>query len=105
MKPCLWIAGELWGDARFDMRCATGVVNHVVDGAEVSKSHGDHVAELHAGGLGYLDGAREPDVGVAEDAIDAEAEGLVTGDVVGHLVGGPAVDVGGRGPGGLRGRV
>ena len=45
------------------------------------------------------------DVGMAEDAVDAEAPGFVAGDIVGDFVGGPAVGAGRRGVAGLVGRV
>ena len=45
------------------------------------------------------------DIGMAEDAVDAETPGFVGGHVVSHFVGGPAVGAGRGGVAGLVGRV
>jgi hypothetical protein len=41
--------------------------------------------------VGNFDGAGEHDLGMPEDAVDAEAPGFVAGYGVGDFVGGPAV--------------
>jgi hypothetical protein len=46
---------------------AAFVVDDVGDFAEVIEGYGDHVVEADAGCNGNFDGARERDVGVAED--------------------------------------
>ena len=87
------------------MRGAAFVVDDVGDFAEVVEGDGDHVMEADAGRDGDFNGARQRDVGMAENAVDAESPGFVAGDVVGNFVRGPSVDAGSRGPACLVGRV
>ncbi len=84
---------------------AASVVDDIVDLAFVVEGDGDHVVEADVGGDGNLDGAGEDDVGMAEDAVDAEAPSFVRGDGVGYFVGGPAVGAWGAGIAGLVGWV
>jgi hypothetical protein len=56
---------------------AAGVVDDVADLALVVEGHGDHVVKADVWIDRNFDGAREDNVGMAEDAVDAEAPGLV----------------------------
>ena len=84
---------------------AASVVDDVADLAKTAEGDGDHVVEADVWFGGDFDGAGEHDIGMPEDAVDAEAPGLVAGDGVGDFVGSPAVGAGGTGEAGLVGGI
>ncbi len=77
----------------------------MADAAVREQADGDHVVEADVGRKGDFDGVGEEDVGVGEDAVDAEAPGFVVGNAVGYFVGGPTIGAGGARVGGLGWRV
>jgi len=84
---------------------AAGVVDDVADFAFVVEGDGNHVVKAHVGIDGDFDGSSKHDIGMPEDAVDAKAPGLVTGDGVGDFVGGPAVGIWSAGVAGLVWRI
>ena len=77
---CAWllrVVGELGGDAGVALGGGAGGVDDVADAAVVAEADGDHVVEADGRALWGFDGAREEDVGLGEDAVDAEAPGFV----------------------------
>ena len=106
MPYVLWEICDFGRDAVRGSGCgATGVVDDVADFAFVVEGDGNHVVKAHVGIDGDFDGSSEHDVGMPEDAVDAKAPSLVTGDGVGDFVRGPAVGVGSAGVAGLVWRI
>ncbi len=103
-QPGLRVADQVRDLVRRIHRGA-GVVDDVVDAAIAVEKDGQDVVQLHPGRDRDLEAAcgvdRRADV---EEAVAAQAPGLVRLDGVGHLVGGVAVDAVVR-PGGLVRRV
>src|SRR6266851_469999 len=96
---------DLGGDPRGNRSGAAGVVDDVADFAEAAEGDGDHVVKADVWVGGNFDGTAEHDVGFEEDAVDAEAPGVVAREGAGHFVGGPAVGIGGAGVAGLVGGI
>lgn len=102
MPSNLWKICDFGRDAVWCNGCgAAGVIDDVADFAFVVEGDCDHVVKAYAGIDRDFNGSSDHDVRMPEDAIDAKTPGLVTGDVVGDFVGGPAVGVGSAGVAGL----
>src|ERR1700755_3296631 len=63
------------------------VIDHVADLAKPAEGDGDHVVEADVWVGGNFDGAGKHDVGMPENAIDAETPGFVAGDGICDFVG------------------
>ena len=72
-------------------RFAAGSIDDVANAAIVVEADGDHGVEADAGGVGGFDRVADKNIGVVEDAVDAETPSLVGGDVGVDFVGGEAI--------------
>src|ERR1035437_9696751 len=92
--PRLWEVRDLGREAHIRRGCPARAVDDVADLAVRAYANRDQVVELDVGVVGSLDGPGQYDAFVPEDAIDAKSPGFVAGNIVGHLVRGPAVRAG-----------
>ena len=71
---------------------AACIVDDVRDFAQVVECDRNHGMKAHIRLVGYFDGARKYDIGMAKDGIDSQAPRFVAHDPCGHFVGSPAVN-------------
>src|ERR1017187_10547394 len=90
----LWEVRDLGREAHIRRGCPAGVVDDVRDLAVRADAYRDQVVELDVGVVGSFEGPGQHDALVTEHTIDAKSPRFVTGNVVGHLVRGPAVGAG-----------
>ncbi len=89
-----WVCRYFRCDARVNGSWATRIVDDVKNFSVFAQAYRDHVMKLHVRTPGNFNGAGQHHARLLEDAVDSKPPRFVPGDIVGYLVGCPALRIG-----------